>query len=191
MTDADVVLGNKPGNFLGGRIPHDAARAEARSEAIAEPLGALRHRGAWTSKRLIDGYLGRDVPHLRAHLGQDRRDFVLFRARRPGGARPGYATAPMFGAGRHFPVSACSAPSRRSPWTCSDMSARSTHTSTRTATGATPPTMSRAQPEAKPWWRIGERDMPRRGSTRRVTLELEIHMCTRQQRQTCRSRCPG
>ncbi len=198
VTDADVVLGYiNPDNFLGGRIRIDAARAEAAiRRRIAEPLGRSVTEAAWDIKRLIDGYMGQEMYRICALTsGQDPRDFVLFAL---GGAGPvhatGYADGADVGRVATFPVSSVFGAFSTLTMDVLQTYERTLHLnlySHRDGSYAADD-VARFNREVEALVAIGERDMAEEGFDRAaVTLELEIHICYGQQRQTLPVPVPG
>jgi N-methylhydantoinase A/acetophenone carboxylase len=191
VTDADVVLGYvNPENFLGGKLRLDAERSEtAIRTKIAEPLGIPVHEAAWNIKRLIDGYMGQEMYRICALMsGQDPRDFVLFAL---GGAGPvhatGYADGTDVSRVATFPFS-----SVFGAFSTLAMDVLQTYEKTVNLNlfshkdgSYAVDNIGRFNEEASRLMEFGRRDMEEEGfdfST--VRLELEVHMCYGQQRQT-------
>ncbi len=198
VTDADVVLGYiNPENFLGGRLRIDAARAEAAIRShIAAPLGKSVVEAAWDIKRLIDGYMGQEMYRICALTsGQDPRDFVLFAL---GGAGPAHATGYADGADVSR-VATFSVSSVFGAFSTLTMDVLQTYERTlhlnlyshRDGTYATG-NIERFNAEVDRLMAFGRRDMTEEGfDLDAVTLQVEVHICYGQQRQTLPIRVPG
>ena len=198
VTDSDIVLGYiNPDNFLGGRIKIDAARAEAAIRShIAEPLGKSVIEAAWDIKRLIDGYMGQEMYRICALTsGQDPRDFVLFAL---GGAGPVHATGYADGADVNR-VATFSVSSVFGAFSTLTMEVLQTYERTlhlnlfshRDGSYAVG-NIERFNAEVDRLVEFGRRDMTEEGfDLDAVTLQVEVHVCYGQQRQTLPIRVSG
>ena len=197
VTDADVVLGYiNPTNFLGGKLRIDPERAdEAIRTKIAEPMGISTVEAAWNIKRLIDGFMGQEMYRICALTsGQDPRDFVLFAL---GGAGPvhaaGYAEGTDVTRVATFPFS-----SVFGAFSTLAMDVLQTYEKTLNlnlqshkdgsyAAG----NMARFNAEVETLVEFGSRDMQEEGfDFNALDLQLEVHICYGQQRQTLPIRVP-
>lgn len=191
VTDADVVLGYvNPGNFLGGKLKIDPARAEESVRTkIADPLGISVTEAAWNIKRLIDGYMGQEMYRICALMsGQDPRDFVLFAL---GGAGPvhaaGYAEGTDVNRVATFPFS-----SVFGAFSTLTLDVLQTYEKTLNLTlyngkreEYVAGSMTLINAEAQKLLEIANRDMTEEGfDLSRIQTELEVQMCYGQQRQT-------
>jgi len=78
VTDANVVLGYlDPGNFLGGRIPLDAAAARAAVGRVASALGADVVRAAAGIARVVNTGMAEGITIVSVRRGVDPRRFAL------------------------------------------------------------------------------------------------------------------
>jgi N-methylhydantoinase A len=78
VTDANVVLGRiDPGDFLGGELHIDRARAEAALRTIAEPLGMTVTEAALGIVTIADASMSLAVRAVSVERGRDPRDFAL------------------------------------------------------------------------------------------------------------------
>jgi N-methylhydantoinase A/acetophenone carboxylase len=197
VTDADVVLGYiNPENFLGGKLRLDPERSEAAIRTkIAEPLGLPVHEAAWNIKRLIDGYMGQEMYRICALMsGQDPRDFVLFAL---GGAGPvhatGYADGTDVARVATFPFS-----SVFGAFSTLAMDVLQTYEKTVNLNlfshkdgSYAVDNLERFNREALQLIEFGRRDMEEEGfDFATVRLELDVHMCYGQQRQTLPVKAP-
>ncbi len=198
VTDADIVLGYlNPDNFLGGALRIDADRShEAIGRHVAEPLGISVTEAAWNIKRLIDGYMGQEMYRICAlSSGLDPRDFVLFAL---GGAGPvhaaGYAEgtditrvatfafSSVFGAYSTLTMDVLQTYERTLNLNLYSHRGRSYGTDN---IGAFNDAVARLGQFARG-------DMSEEGfDLDAVRLELEVHMCYGQQRQTLPIPVPG
>jgi N-methylhydantoinase A len=89
LTDAYVALGwIRPENFLGGRLPLHAAKAEAALRRVGEPLGLDAAATASSVVEVTTSNMYAQFMPLMAKRGIDPRDFTLFAY---GGAGPTHA----------------------------------------------------------------------------------------------------
>jgi N-methylhydantoinase A len=89
ITDCNLVLGLlSPDNFLGGRLPLDAAKARAAVERVAKPLGMSVEEAAEGIIRIIDVKMEEAIKAISTMRGHDLRDFHLLAF---GGAGPLHA----------------------------------------------------------------------------------------------------
>ncbi|MBM3485209.1 MAG: hydantoinase/oxoprolinase family protein [Alphaproteobacteria bacterium] len=197
VTDSDVILGYiNPDNFLGGKLRIDHALAErAVRTKIAEPLGVPLEEAAWNIKRLIDGFMGQEMYRICALTsGQDPRDFVLFAL---GGAGPvhatGYADGTDVGRIATFPFS-----SVFGAFSTLTLDVLQTYEKTlnlnlyahRDESYAVD-NIARFNAEIDRLMAFARRDMTEEGfDMAGVQLQVEIHMCYGQQRQTLPIRVP-
>lgn len=89
LTDAYVALGLiRPENFLGGRLPLHADKAEAALRRVGEPLGLDAAASASSVVEVTTANMYAQFMPLMAKRGIDPRDFTLFAY---GGAGPTHA----------------------------------------------------------------------------------------------------
>ncbi|MGE0748295.1 MAG: hydantoinase/oxoprolinase family protein [Rhodospirillales bacterium] len=198
VTDADVVLGYiNPDNFLGGKLRIDRDRAFAAvKEKVADPMGIPVERAAWDIKRLIDGFMGQEMYRICALTsGQDPRDFVLFAL---GGAGPvhaaGYADGTDVNRIATFPFS-----SVFGAFSTLTLDVLQTYEKTlnlnlyshRLGRYAAE-NIERFNREVDILMAFARRDMTEEGfDFNTIDLQVEIHMCYGQQRQTLPIRVPN
>jgi N-methylhydantoinase A len=78
VTDANVALGRiDPGEFLGGELRIDPARAEAALRRVAEPLGMSPTALALGIVTIADASMSLAVRAVSVERGRDPRDFAL------------------------------------------------------------------------------------------------------------------
>jgi N-methylhydantoinase A len=78
VTDANVVLGRiDPGDFLGGELRIDRARAETALQTVAEPLGMSLTEAALGIVTIADANMSLAVRAVSVERGRDPRDFAL------------------------------------------------------------------------------------------------------------------
>ncbi|MEA2594783.1 MAG: N-methylhydantoinase [Thermomicrobiales bacterium] len=89
LTDAYITLGLiRPENFLGGRLPLDAAKADAALATVGKPLGLDARATASSVLEVTTANMYAQFMPLMAKRGIDPRDFTLFAY---GGAGPTHA----------------------------------------------------------------------------------------------------
>jgi N-methylhydantoinase A len=89
ITDCNLVLGTlSPGNFLGGQMQLDCAKAEAAVARVAKPLALGVPEAAEGIVRIIEVKMEEAIKAISTMRGHDLRDFMLLAF---GGAGPVHA----------------------------------------------------------------------------------------------------
>jgi N-methylhydantoinase A len=91
VSDANLILGYlNPEGLVGGRLPLDAARAEAAMARVAGPLGLSLRQAAHGMFTIVNSNMAAGIRRVSVERGYDPRDFVLVGA---GGATAAHITA--------------------------------------------------------------------------------------------------